>query len=110
MASEDHRKQPWRTLYNKLDIPVPDSGCHIPFSSPVQEQRLQLQDNRFITKKWFDMERGDLVDEKVAALAVRMAEVFQHQPWYTSQNGEGRKGKCGSCGQESCTCAVFEGG
>lgn len=110
MASEDHREQPWRTLYNKLGIPVPALGCHISSSSPGQEQRLQLEDNRFIIKKWFDMERGDLVDEKVAALAVRMAEVFQHQPWYTSQNGEGRKNKCESCGNSPCTCAVFEGG
>lgn len=110
MASEDHREQPWRTLYNKLGIPVPDLGCHTSFPSSGQEQKLELQDNRFITKKWFDLERGDLVDDKVAALAVRVAEVFQQEPWYTSQNGGGHKGKCESCGNSPCTCAVFEGG
>lgn len=110
MAAEDHREQPWRTLYTKLGIPVPELGCHMSLPSPGSEQKLQLQDNRFITKKWFDLERGDLVDEKVAALAFRVAEVFKQQPWYISQNGGGHKEKCASCGNDPCTCAVFEGG
>lgn len=110
MTSEDHREQPWRTLYSKLGIPVPDMGCHTSFSQPGSEQTLQLEDNRFITKKWFNLERGDLVDEKVAALAVRVAEVFQQEPWYISQDGEEPKNKCASCGNDPCSCAVFEGG
>lgn len=108
MANEDRREQPWRSLYDKLGIPMPDVGCHVLLSGggPCQEQRLQLQGNRFITKNWFDLERGDLVDEKVAAIAVRVAEVFQDKPWYALQHGS----RCRSCGNDPCTCAVFEGG
>lgn len=101
MASDHSKAQPWRELYSKLDIPVPGE-----IGSIVDEGEA-LQDGRYLSKRWFSLERGQVGKEKVEALAARVTEVFHGNPWYDIKYQATR---CSSCGNDPCTCSVLEGG
>lgn len=103
MAGPEDKEQPWRELYNKLGIPVPgELGSRTPDTDA-------LPDGRFLSKRWFSLERGDMGKEKVDALAARVTGTFQGQPWYEFKSPYAR-GNCSTCGNDPCSCSVLEGG
>lgn len=107
MARAEDKAQPWRELYDKLNIPVPgELGSRAPVTDLAGGGDV-LHDGRFLSKRWFSLEHRDLGQEKVDALAARVTGVFQGQSWYEPMN---RAKRCKSCGNDPCTCSVFEGG
>lgn len=103
-ASEDNatpqatgrQKQPWRALYPCLQDVLAGVDSAL-LNRPTEN----------IAASWHDLERGLLPEGQTESLARLMGEKYEGKPWYKLAK---KKGRCSSCGNDPCTCAVFEGG
>jgi hypothetical protein len=109
MEGPTDKKQPWRDLYPLLGLKFSKNGAVIiPEQSgkPVKN----TQNSRFIAKSWYELERGRLAAAQEEEMSKIFKREFDDKPWYDVKTGFTNRKPCPSCGNDSCTCSVFEGG